>query len=111
MQLVVLDSSFLQSPDILGHLLLFEMKSCALLLSAVRGVAASGAKGIELMSYFKNWGPDVEWWDNDIPGNCVMGCFLAKPLLDQIEPYTSLNYGFSFLTQNPDPDQVGCGTR
>jgi len=63
------------------------------------------------MGYLENWGPDVEWWDNDIPGNCVMGCFLAKPLLDQIEPYTSLNYGFSFLTQNPDPDQVGCGTQ
>merc|ERR1719446_996629 len=25
-----------------------------------------------------------------------------------MEPYSALNYGFSFFTQNPDPDQDGC---
>lgn len=45
-----------------------------------------------------------------MPGNCLMGCFKPQPFLDQIAPYTSINYGFSFLTKVPDPDQVGCGT-
>jgi len=39
-----------------------------------------------------------------------MGCFKAEPFLDQIEPYSSINYGFAFLTRTPNPDQVGCGS-
>merc|ERR1719440_965195 len=39
-----------------------------------------------------------------------MGCFLAKPLIEQITPYSSINYGFAFLTTTPNPDQDGCGT-
>lgn len=39
-----------------------------------------------------------------------MGCFLAQPLIEQIAPYSSINYGFAFLTTTPDPDQDGCGT-
>ena len=39
-----------------------------------------------------------------------MGCFSAAPYLEKITPYSSVNYGFSFLTKLPDPDQVGCGT-
>jgi len=45
-----------------------------------------------------------------MPGNCLMGCFTPQPFLDQIAPYSSINYGFAFLTKLPDPDQVGCGT-
>lgn len=44
-----------------------------------------------------------------MPGNCLMGCFKAEPYLEKITPYSSVNYGFSFLTKLPDPDQVGCG--
>merc|ERR1719390_467106 len=39
-----------------------------------------------------------------------MGCFKAQPLIEQIAPYSSINYGFAFLTTTPDPDQDGCGT-
>lgn len=39
-----------------------------------------------------------------------MGCFKPAPLIEQIAPYSSINYGFAFLTTTPDPDQDGCGT-
>jgi len=38
-----------------------------------------------------------------------MGCFKPLPFLDQIAPFSTVNYGFAFLTKVPDPDQVGCG--
>merc|ERR1711937_355021 len=60
--------------------------------------------------YLENWGPDIKWWDENMPGNCLMGCFKAQPLIEQIAPYSSINYGFAFLTTLPDPDQDGCGT-
>lgn len=66
--------------------------------------------GMELLGWLENWGPDIKWWDNNMPGNCLMGCFKAQPYLEKITPYSSVNYGFSFLTKLPDPDQVGCGT-
>jgi hypothetical protein len=65
---------------------------------------------MELLGYLENWGPDIKWWDENMPGNCLMGCFLAQPLIEQIAPYSSINYGFAFLTTTPDPDQDGCGT-
>jgi hypothetical protein len=37
-----------------------------------------------------------------------MGCFKETDLLDMMEPYSAVNYGFSFFTANPDPDQDGC---
>jgi hypothetical protein len=63
---------------------------------------------MELLGYLENWGPDVKWWDNNMPGNCLMGCLNAQPLIKKIAPYSSINYGFSFLTTLPDPDQDGC---
>jgi hypothetical protein len=66
---------------------------------------------LELLGWLENWGPDIKGWDNNMPGNCLMGCFKAEPYLEKIAPYSSVNYGFSFLTQKPDPDQVGCGTK
>ena len=45
-----------------------------------------------------------------MPGNCQMGCFKPQPYLEKITPYSSVNYGFSFLAKIPDPKQVGCGT-
>jgi len=65
---------------------------------------------MELLGYLENWGPDVKWWDNNLPGNCLMGCIKAEPFLQKVKPYSSINYGFSFLTTKPDPDQDGCGT-
>jgi len=65
---------------------------------------------MELLGYLENWGPDIKWWDENMPGNCLMGCFKAQPLIEQIAPYSSINYGFAFLTTTPDPDQDGCGT-
>lgn len=37
-----------------------------------------------------------------------MGCFKETDLLHIMKDYSALNYGFSLLTQNTDPDQVGC---
>lgn len=37
-----------------------------------------------------------------------MGCFVPQNLIEKITPYSSVNYGFSFLTTNPNPDQDGC---
>jgi hypothetical protein len=65
---------------------------------------------MELLGYLENWGPDIKWWDENMPGNCLMGCFKAQPLIEKIEPYSSINYGFAFLTTTPNPDQDGCGT-
>lgn len=65
---------------------------------------------MELLGYLENWGPAIKWWDENMPGNCMMGCFKNEDLLEAMKSYSSLNYGFSFLTQNPDPDQDGCGT-
>jgi hypothetical protein len=38
----------------------------------------------------------------------LMGCFKESELLNIMKDYSSLNYGFSLLTQNTDPDQDGC---
>lgn len=38
-----------------------------------------------------------------------MGCLKASPFLDQIAPFSTINYVFAFLTKTPNPDQVGCG--
>lgn len=67
----------------------------------------TGAQAAELLGYLENW-VDVNWWDNNIPGNCVMGCFQPQAYINAITPYSSLNYGFTFLTQTPNPDQTGC---
>jgi len=65
---------------------------------------------MDLLGYLENWGPDIKWWDENMPGNCLMGCFKPQPLIEQIAPYASVNYGFAFLTTTPDPDQDGCGS-
>jgi hypothetical protein len=65
----------------------------------------------ELLGWLENWGPDIKWWDENMPGHCLMGCLKPQPLLESIAPYSSINYGFAFLTKTPDPDQVGCGTK
>ena len=69
-----------------------------------------GARGTELLGYLENW-VDVNWWDNNIPGNCLMGCMKPAPFIEKIKPYSAINYGFAFLVQQPNPDQVGCGTK
>ena len=72
-------------------------------------VPPRGPRGVELLGYIENW-VNVKWWDNDVPGNCLMGCMEPGPYLSSIAPYSSVNYGFAFLVQHPNPDQVGCGT-
>ena len=63
---------------------------------------------MELLGYLENWN-DVNWWSNDYPGNCLMGCMKPAPYLAALGPYTSVNYGFTFLSEDPDPNQVDCG--
>lgn len=79
------------------------MKAAALVALALVGTGEAG----DVLGYLENW-VDVKWWDNNIPGNCLMGCFNPQPYLAAIEPYSSMNYGFTFLTENPSPDQVLC---
>merc|ERR1712193_378496 len=67
-----------------------------------------GDRGVELLGYLENWGPAIKWWDENMPGHCLMGCFKEPELLKIMKDYSSLNYGFSLLTQNTDPDQDGC---
>jgi hypothetical protein len=64
-------------------------------------------RGTELLGYLENW-VDVKWWDNNMPGNCYQGCFEPATFIEKTKPYSALNYGFSFLTQDPDPDQLDC---
>merc|ERR1719420_877113 len=33
------------------------------------------------------------------------------PYMSSITPYSAVNYGFAFLVQQPNPDQVGCGSK
>eukprot|EP00966_Prymnesium_polylepis_P323833 7379967-Prymnesium_polylepis.1 len=35
-----------------------------------------------------------------------MGCMLPGPFIEKATPYSALNYGFAFLVQKPNPDQV-----
>jgi len=62
---------------------------------------------MELLGYLENWN-NVKWWDNNIPGNCQMGCMVPDSYLKALGPYTSINYGFTFLTEKPNPDQTAC---
>lgn len=63
----------------------------------------------EVVGYWENW-VDVKWWDNDIPGNCLMGCAKPEAFMSKIKSYSVVNYGFTFLTENPNPDQINCTT-
>jgi hypothetical protein len=38
-----------------------------------------------------------------------MGCAKPDVFMQKIQSYTSINYGFTFLTTNPNPSQVTCG--
>jgi len=67
----------------------------------------SNARNPEVVGYLENWN-DVKWWDSTIPGNCAMGCMVPKTLMQKIKSYTVVNYGFTFLTENPDPGQIKC---
>jgi len=64
----------------------------------------------ELVGYLENWGDMTKWWDNVIPGNCDMGCEKPASYMKAITNYTTVNYGFTFLTEDPNPEQNACGT-
>lgn len=61
-----------------------------------------------MLGYLENWGPSIKWWDENMPGHCLMGCFKETELLKIMKSYSALNYGFSFFAKSPDPDQDGC---
>jgi len=73
-------------------------------------VASVQAAKQEILGYLENWGTMTKWWDNVIPGNCNMGCEKPDMYIKAIANYTTINYGFVFLTENPNPDQVSCGS-
>jgi hypothetical protein len=73
-------------------------------------VPPPGPRGTELLGYLENW-VDVKWWDENMPGNCLMGCMLPGPFMQKVAPYSAINYGFAFFTKTPNPDQDGCGTK
>jgi len=66
---------------------------------------------LELLGWFENWGPDINWWNSNIPSNCVMGCVKPGMFLNEVEPYSTINYGFALLTKHPNASQVGCGSK
>jgi len=75
------------------------------LLSALALVGAGRA--FELLGYVENWN-DATWWDTSVPGACLQGCFRPETYFNRTAPYTSLNYGFVFLTNNPNASQISC---
>ena len=81
----------------------------SLTLATGYAVPATTSNSMELLGYYENWNT-VKWWDNDIPGNCAMGCAVPQAFMEQLAPYSSLNYGFTFLVETPNPDQVECTT-
>merc|ERR1712166_1151986 len=82
----------------------------SLLLLTIATIALAtqaGDRGVELLGYLENW-VDVKWRDNNMPGNCYQGCFEPDAFIKTTKPYSALNYGFTFLTQDPNPDQLDC---
>jgi len=67
----------------------------------------SAQRGTQLVGYWQDW-VNVKWWDNNIPGNCLMGCAVPQPFFQRTTSFNSINHGFAFLTENPNPDQVNC---
>jgi len=65
-------------------------------------------RGRQLVGYFQDW-VDVVWWDTTIPGNCAMGCAKPAIFMQKSTPYSQINFGFTFLTQTPNPEQNTCG--
>jgi len=61
------------------------------------------------LGWYENWGPDINWWNANIPGNCAMGCVKPGAFFAHTAPYSTLNYGFVLLGKHPSPAQVGCG--
>jgi hypothetical protein len=79
----------------------------ALFITLVFSVVANAQRGRQVVGYWENW-VDVNWWGNNIPGNCLMGCAQPVPFFQKTAPYSQINYGFTFLTENPNPKQVTC---
>eukprot|EP01063_Lacrimia_lanifica_P013353 TRINITY_DN199_c0_g1_i1.p1 TRINITY_DN199_c0_g1~~TRINITY_DN199_c0_g1_i1.p1 ORF type:complete len:452 (+),score=241.91 TRINITY_DN199_c0_g1_i1:51-1406(+) len=79
----------------------------ALWMVALAAASAHAASHGEVLGYLEDW-VDVRWWDNNMPGNCAMGCFNAAPYIKATKPYSSVNYGFTLMTEKPNPDQVNC---
>ena len=84
-----------------------KFASLPLALLPLNGFATSTDRNIQVEGYWQNW-VDVSWWSEDLPGNCLMGCADPSAFMTKTEPYSSLNYGFVFLTGNPDPDKDSC---
>ncbi len=56
---------------------------------------ASSTPPIRTVGYWENWN-DVKWWDNNIPGNCHLGC-IKDTFEAKIQPYTHVVYSFLLL--------------
>ena len=74
---------------------------------AAQAAAPAPPGTAEVLGYLENWN-DVIWWDNGIPNNCVQGCFDVQAMINKTTPYSAVNYGFVFFTQQPTPNQNGC---
>jgi len=72
-------------------------------------ITCSKGRNQEVVGYWENWN-DVKWWDNNIPGNCLMGCVKPHAFMDKLKSYSVVNYGFTFLVENPNPSQINCNT-
>lgn len=45
-----------------------------------------------------------------MPGHCTVGCYKPDVLIKDITPYQSLNYIGTWITEEPNSDQVDCPT-
>ena len=81
-----------------------------LIIAAAFGAVLSAvhARNPQVEGYWGNW-VDVSWWSTTMPGNCMMGCTKPAPFMSKIENYSTVNYGFTVLSQNMNSSQVGCG--
>eukprot|EP01123_Difflugia_compressa_P000488 TRINITY_DN10568_c0_g1_i1.p1 TRINITY_DN10568_c0_g1~~TRINITY_DN10568_c0_g1_i1.p1 ORF type:complete len:446 (-),score=92.15 TRINITY_DN10568_c0_g1_i1:88-1425(-) len=81
------------------------MYTVVVLLTVLLGLCSSHPP--EVIGYWENW-VDVSWWENNVPGNCLMGCVVPSAYMTKVATYSSVNYGFTFLTQQPAPNQISC---
>jgi hypothetical protein len=70
-------------------------------------LAVDASRGRDVVGYWQDW-VNVDWWSAFIPGSCLMGCAQPAVFLEKAAPYSQVNFGFAFLSENPLPHQNTC---
>eukprot|EP00041_Stephanoeca_diplocostata_P009462 m.145887 g.145887 ORF g.145887 m.145887 type:complete len:193 (+) comp17747_c0_seq2:228-806(+) len=86
------------------------MQLCLTYTHAAEDINQGNRTHLEMSGYLENWSAEwTKWWDNNIPGNCMMGCEIPKVYMEGIEPYTTVQYGFVLMSEAPEDSQLDCG--